>query len=250
VDFLSPLLFSLSLCLSAATGIRLLGAARRTRGLPEGLFGGANLMITAGAALDALALLGNWSNGRALLAGGAHASYSGAAMLTLLGTHLMFRQSHAWARYTAGLGATLLGCGALAPLALDVEMDAQGRFLNPLHSFLYLAELAVRGGAYAWLAVEAHDAYRRGCRAIKFGLVDALSVHQLLLWTFAAGVMTAGIVLSLVVRSLGGGAVPTTVVGRYAFAVIGVIGSGCSWLAFFPPMAYRRWVERAVRDDD
>jgi hypothetical protein len=94
---------------------------------------------------------------------------------------------------------------------------------------------------YAWTLLEAGLHHLQLRRRLRHGLGDPVVANRLALWAlYGAGSLTAGV---LYLVSLG----VATPAGDYPFAidvamiVFTSVACGAIWLAFFPPVAYRRW---------
>jgi len=141
----------------------------------------------------------------------------------------------------------------IAPLASHVPMTSKTIGLpdegsSPLTSVWYWLRWTGATVACAWIGVEASIQYRMAGRREALGLSDALVRNRLLLW---GGVGVCWVVLQIVyigqdiawARTQQWPAFSDTLVGIIEFLSIGMV-----WIAFFPPRAYRAWIERRTPD--
>lgn len=235
--------FAASMLFSVATGARLLHVARKTRGLPEAAVGSTCLVLSLAGALDALAKSSVESQTWEAYIRLSHAAYSVTAALTFLATQRLFRAQRRWAEALARTGTTGLLVAAGFVLLVGSYMDRSSSLNGTPSAQVYMAGLYIRLIAYFWLALEAGLAFRDGRRSLRFGLVEPLVVQQFLLWGLSAAAMFTGVLFTVCVRSLYGTAATSSAVGLYLFALLTLTGSSASWLAFFPPQVYVRWLE-------
>jgi len=238
-----------SLALMAAVGTvvaaRLLGVARRTRGLPELAMGLGLLLVTVlGGPLAAVARL-------PALVGSVPGDllFDGGMLVILLGvgciyvfTWRVFRTGASWAKALMGAVAAAL---AMVWLGL-VRANGQGETLEEIlpHTRPWgIALVALNGSAFLWTAVESLGYYRMLRRRLALGMSDALVVNRFFLWAVASFAATA---LSAVIAGtmLAGGApvndpLPLLCIGSASIAV-----SVAWYLAFFPPERFVRFVRR------
>lgn len=217
---------------SLAVGVRLLALARRTKGTPEltiglsYLFAGFLSCLLTLAATE-LARTGSPSVAPVQAANDV-AQHAGNVCLVLF-VWLVFRPGTALGR-ALGLGATAAIVASLAG-----NLATLGAGVAP--TAFDASSIVLRIAIYAWAAAESFGEYAAARRRVRLGLADPLVANRLLLW----GVGT-GCVLLLWLEALwrlasgGGGA-------SASYPTIAVLGLTCaltSWLAFFPPAAWRR----------
>jgi hypothetical protein len=110
--------------------------------------------------------------------------------------------------------------------------------LTPANGFFVAGRVAV----YAVGAFEAFRYARMLRLRVALGLADPVTANQILLWGIA-WVCVAGIAVgSLVAMFLGG---PGVVRSPTMLVSLSTLNAGawiCTWLSFFPPRAYQRWV--------
>jgi hypothetical protein len=237
MEVLAKLSFLVTSLLLLFVGVRLLWIWRRTREIPELVIGlayslgivGLFLLIAAGtqarAGEDAFGL---WLVGHVLVE-------SGQAAL-VVGVWQIFRRSARWGAVCAS------ACVALCVLNVahavwrgEIETYVQVNLHN-------LLTTGISVGVYLWIMVEAlhYSALLRRRRAV--GLADTLSVWRFLCWGVggAAALPTPLLnVFSIVVYQQGLARVPWIFMVVQGFLIISSLGT---WLAFFPPHRYKRWV--------
>jgi len=227
--------FGALLLTSFAVGFRLLWLGSRTRQLPELMIGGA--FIFAGGIPGLLIVMAADASGAPTTAHGgllAAASVSlllGASMLTFF-TWRVFRATERW-------GALLFGCivAGLAVGHLGNALSATGSAGTLAPGFTWIGVL-FRIAAYTWAVAEAareHLAARRRCA---IGLTDPLVANRMLLWAIGLGAVLAIWIHEAATLAAGGGQAASF--SYLVVAVLGFVCAGTLWLAFFPPVFYRR----------
>ncbi len=238
-----PVLFVIS-CL--VVGTRVLGLARRTRGVPEWgisttllsagvggytLIGGVPLLPGVGAPVVALASLG----GHALISIGCGA--------LCVFTWKTFRPREIWA------GAVVVAVSCILAVSAGA-LVAQGHHVLPYgeRSPLFRASLAVQTGTFVWTSFEALRHWSKLQRRLRLGLVHPEIASRILMWGIASGSASLILALYAVLWLRLDGLVPT--VGAIAaLAVPGLVTAATTWLAFFPPEGWRRrFAREATRD--
>lgn len=223
-----------------ATGIRLLLAARRTRGLPE-------LTIGVGTLTGAVGGICETASIRMLEAGGdAHTAFliqAGARMLYMIGSAFLlvafwriYHATRAWARALALAGsAALLAIGVAWALG-----GVHGKVSGPdLRGFVLHSG---RGAVYVWGVASGFWYWLQLRRRLRLGLADPVITQQVLLWAIASG-SAVGISATILVYQHGLGISPLdTMAGTAWLAAFGLATGVTLYLAFFPPGFYRRWV--------
>lgn len=235
----------------AMLGTRLLLLARRTRELPELLLAGHFLLCcTLGYSLQGSGhLLGlEPAAPRSLVAGllifGHGASSIGVAAV-LWFNYRVFRRGTQLGRAMLACGVAVLAVGYLGYLASG----------GPRHGlpqgFWFWWLYAGYTGASLWTLAEPLRFVAILRRRRRVGLADPVVVDRFLLWGLGSAarfVMLA--VGAWAFLALGGSATALATVATPTFLGAGVAGlvvAGAYWLAFFPPRAYRRAVERQSR---
>ena len=230
-----------TLALGVVLAVRLLRLAARTRSAPELAMGFYCLVVSIGTMLFAATL-------NALEQGSAAArplsmAYTlciglGAFALAV-GIWRIFRPGAAWARALVFVaGAWLASTWLLCHLAGKPVLLADP---TPANAFFV-------AGRFTVYACGAFEAFRYGAqlrKRVAIGLADPVTAHQIRLWGLAwtcvamiAGVpMFASGVLGMVLAQ--------SSVLLLGVAALNAAAWVCTWLAFFPPAAYQRWVAGA-----
>lgn len=236
---------------SFGIGLRLLGMAARTRGLPELTLGLALFLIVgvgypvtlAGRAL----LLGEGPEltGRLLLPLGAVLMNVGWAAVWLF-TWRVFRPEAGWARMVASgaIAGLLLLAGVSVSRALTVASPEALVRPNPASTATLLVALA----SYVWTAAESFRYWALLRRRRSLGLADPVVANRFLLW----GLVASFSFLSLVgptIAAIAGVDTTEDPVVRLTTAVAGMVCSTALLLAFTPPRAYLRWLRAAAPGD-
>ncbi len=245
VTLLQAISGSLYLVVVSIIGIRLLMLAKRNRALPE-FYLGISLVVggTLGASLEAGAMAshGTLAPERIGMMLGLGKSFGLIAQLTQgLFIWRVFRPEAKWA---GCLVAGLCSANVIAFMAFAHH----GSFSNGvLPLSLFAVEFAIRISASIWLCCEAGRYYhlmrlRRG-----LGLADPIVTNRFLLWTLAG--ISGLVMLSTSVPPV---LYPTTTNPLMAldivlFSVSGLASAFFYMLTFFPPAAYRRWIEGGVQ---
>jgi len=235
------MLFTVAVTLTV--GVRLLLVARRTRGLPEVLFGFTFLSTALGQAFGQIGMRLLWPTPGPLATTMNALTFAlvtlGTAALGLV-VWRVFRPGKGWgaALCAAVCGLTLL---AYAIRLWDGDFtDARGQTRG------YLLHITAWGILLAWTASEAIHYWSLLRKRLTLGLADPMATNQILLWGIS-GIFAFG----------GGGMVgyalfvlhqhPLELFGITAVLMATVVGSSMSmWCAFFPPGWLRRWVERGA----
>jgi hypothetical protein len=233
-------LFAATLATGLSVGVRLLLLYRRTRGVPELMFGLAALgTCLAGLVRGWLVSLGADASPfvTELVQVGFALLFAAAPLGMVLGTWRVFRPDERWARALAfALGAVL----ALSVVALWVP--------EPFQRTRSVVLLLAATGVSVWNASEALLHHGRLRRRMRLGLADSVTTHQFLCWGIAmvANTVTRLLALATVaftrVEPLRSTAyvLPTALLG---FATLAFL-----YLAFFPPLVLQDWlVARDVR---
>lgn len=218
-------------------GSRLLRVWLRTRAVPE-------LSIGLGYALGTLGLVGLVVSSELSRAG--HESYlfwlaaqglvlsSQAALL--LGVWWIFRPTVIWASIIALTGLLLCSAG----LVSGILRGSPERFvdLSPHNILTTLSSFYT----FAWLTFESFRYARLLKRRQSIGLADALDTWRFFCWGIAG--ITTGAVAPLSLFSAATYHVGLAQV-TWIFLLVQlllIVSSISTWLAFFPPAFYRRWV--------
>jgi hypothetical protein len=229
--------FALGLVLA----FRLLRLAARRRTAPELAMGLYCLFVTCGALLVAASLRGAPAGSPAVFAlSAASTLFVGLAALALaVGIWRIFRPGERWARalvigVALWMGASWTACVLPGrPVLLGDLTIANGFFV---------------AGRIAVYACGAFEAFRYAAmlrRRVALGLADPVSVNQILLWGIA-WVCVAGIAVgAMIAMWLGGREVVGSPITLLSLSTLNAAAWICTWLAFFPPRAYQRWIAAA-----
>lgn len=142
------------------------------------------------------------------------------------------------ARRALVLTGLLLGTGVLVS---GIEGDWEGMY--PLSTWGYWIELMGQCIPFAWVAAWGLDHYRRAGRRMQLGMCDAIVRNRFLLWSLF-GLMQLGSLVVLLPLNMEYeaeeriSASMDALISVFEFLTIVTI-----WLAFFPPAAYRRWLD-------
>jgi hypothetical protein len=220
-------------------GIRLYCTGARTRRLPERYLSAAFLLWALGYVLwDVPYLLTNdeWLLTRCSF-GGRVAINFGTLALALF-TRSVFRPQRRWAFWfvvaTAfGLIGGVVGSGWAG--------DWLGE--RPFDYAWYWPELVANIAPSAWMAAEGMISYRNAKRRWHLGLCDALSCNRFLLWGLAGAFWMGLEIVSFMQElelALSG---RSSIVGDILMGLCEFVPVVLIWLTFFPPVAYRDWLE-------
>lgn len=250
-----PTLATLAFVLgSAVVSCRLLLLARRSRGLPELLLGGAiglTAVLGYGVQIAGVLVRGDAATPEAvpqaavvLTAGGRVLHDIGVTLNIAFVLHV-FRQGVAWAKALAGLMLALLWVGFLAVAAQDGFRDNA-----VVGSPAWLAEFAVVWSYPVWSMTEA---FRYGFLMKKraaLGLASPLVVNRFFLWGWGSLFGTMAIWIASIPFLYANDPATLATISepvRVATAPLGLASVTCSLFAFAAPSWYRRRVEAAAR---
>ena len=230
-----------TLALGLVLALRLLRLASRTRSAPELAMGLYCLLVTVGTLFFAATLNAMAANSAAAASlSAAHTLCVGLGAFALaVGIWRIFRPGEAWARALAVLAGVWLGSSWILchlpgkPVLLSDATAANALFV---------------AGRLAVYACGAFEAFRYGAqlrKRVALGLADPVSAHQIRLWGIAwtCVAVIAGSPI-LVARLLGGVSVESPALLLFITSLNAAAWT-CTWLAFFPPLAYQRWVAGA-----
>jgi hypothetical protein len=227
---------------SGLIGFRLLFLWRRTRELPElaislahllGGFFGYGLLV----AVTVLRWLPTqWNLALYILA---LVSMCGGAFSVALFTFAVFRPEARWAGGLLALLLALFAAGVLGSTLEALPMRTNVGLLS------FWGITLGTGTSYGWATVESLRYRRLLLRRARVGLGDPLVANRLLLWAWTEGLACSISLLYAATRLLD---VPqSTPAVSSAAALLVLLSSVTSWLAFFPPETYRRWVGGPAR---
>lgn len=153
----------------------------------------------------------------------------------------VFHPRDRWAAWLVGaIGASLVA--GVAGSAYLGDWEGVDPFSNPWYWFENFGGFA----PYFWIGAEGLVHYFTARRRLRLGFCDAMTCHRFLLWGVAGSLW---LFVELIrtsnefVLALTGGWSELLNTGTAIFEVVPV---GVIWLAFFPPPAYARWIDRAA----
>ena len=221
-------------------GVRLYRKGARTRGLPERYLSAAFLLWALGYVLWDVPLLltsDEWLLARCSFGGRVVVSFGTLALALFIRS--VFRPQSRWAFwFVVVTGVSLVGGIAASGWAGDWYGE------RPFDYAWYWPEMLASLAPPAWMAVEGMISYRDAKKRRRLGLCDALPCNRFFLWGLA-GVLWVGLEVVSFAQAL-----ELALIGRASVAGDILMGL-CEfvpvvlvWIAFFPPDAYRRWLEK------
>jgi hypothetical protein len=241
VELLAAASFVATLLSGFGVGGRLLALARETHRGPELFLGSAVTLLSAAALLEVTAMeLANGGSQRLAyvieaLALGLHSASS--ASLSL-GIWRIFFPDRGFAPRLCLLINVLL-FETWAVLIIPGEHTSRIGFTPWFH-----LHVASRAAAFAWAALAVFSYYRRLRRRVAVDLAEPFLCHRFLLWAVAMAATTVMLATALFTNTTRGVLVFAWPPALLLVSVLGLVGAGSLWLAFLPPLAYRRWIER------
>jgi hypothetical protein len=163
---------------------------------------------------------------------------SASVFCLLLFTRLAFRPAERW----AGALVAALGLAMLAGLLGSGSLGDWGGFRND-NAWIWL-ENAAQLGVYLWACAEPARYNAKLRRRWRLGLADPVVVNRILLWACYGGVFAISQLVWMAVVAV---SESLTALDPLLVA-LGVAGQGALWLAFLPPLPYRRWLASARPD--
>jgi hypothetical protein len=230
-----------TVALGIALAIGLLRLGIRNRTAPELAMGSYCLLVSIGAVLFGLTIrAGTEHNPVAYALATAYTLCVALAVCALaIGIWRIFRPGDAWARSLA-IGAILWIAAAwvLCNLPANRTLMSEPTPTN----LLFIAGRVAVYACGAWEALRYSGMLRK---RVELGLADPVSAHQIRLWGFAwlcAAAIAIGPVFAIALSGRGSLESPIVLV---LLSTLNASAWICTWLAFFPPRAYQRWVEGA-----
>lgn len=164
--------------------------------------------------------------------------YGAGVVPLLLFTRNVFRRDARW--------ATGLVWGMSTCLFVGVTFSALGGDLEgvTLSNPWFWAEWVGYTVPYAWIGVEAALAYSAANKRARLGLAEPVLANRFLLWAFFGllATMSSIALVPLYIEVEATGVWPAW--GDYFVGGLEFAGMIALWLAFFPPAAYLRWIDR------
>jgi hypothetical protein len=233
---LGPFLSTLVLiAVCTVLGARLLASARRTRGLPELLVGGAFVLAGTGgfgfAILSVVLPVGDGAR-LALRAIATICLHAGVGCIAAF-TWRVFRPGDRFGTaFFAALAALLV-----ASVAHEIATrgpDSGGAGMQAVWS------VAVGATVYLWAAFESGRYWLLLRRRLRIGLGEPFVAAQMLCWSTASLAIALGWIRDVAMKLAGSPGV--TAIGSYTTTFLVLVCAIAYWLAFFPPARFRRWV--------
>jgi len=224
-------------------GIRLFRLSRRTRQAPESLVALVFVAWALSFAIYDIPYLCT-PEGESIAPAAAYGSLIavnvGNIALALF-TREVFRKGERWASWlVAAIGLlTLFGMAGSAWVG-DWEQ------IDPVANPGYWPQTVGGLAPSVWMCVEGFTQYRNARRRRRLGLCKPLTCQNFLLWGLA-GALWTGLELVLVFQDhvyLSAGEWSNAL--GIANGLLEIVPIAIMWLVFFPPAAYRRWIESAV----
>jgi len=222
-------------------GVRLYRLSRRTGGAPEALIAASFLLWTLSYAIwdipyafvdseELVPAVNSYGSLVALAAGNAVLAFF---------IRAVFRPGARWATgFVAAVAVSNLA--GVAGMAWHSDWEGTGALTNPWYWLECFGSIA----PITWMGVEGLAQYFKTRRKLKLGLCEPMSCNRFLLWGIAGAlwvILEAIVTASDLVYALTGewSALLGVAIGLLEFVPIAII-----WFVFFPPVFYRRWVER------
>jgi hypothetical protein len=221
-------------------GARLLGLSRRTREAPELILGAAFLMSGVALGLYMVPYMKALESLWIPFTFGGRALFIPVSILFALFTRAVFRPNEGWATglvWAIG-GLHLLGVGGGA-----LTGDWEGFDIRVGWFWLEWSGYTI---PVAWTGLEALSQYGQARRRVRLGLCGPLVCNRMLLWGLFGALQ---VLLSIVVvfqYAAYSEADVFTPGWDLLYGVFSTTSVVMIWFAFFPPVFYKRWIERST----
>jgi uncharacterized SAM-binding protein YcdF (DUF218 family) len=224
-------------------GVRLLRLARRTRELPEAAFGWSFVLL--GGLGYPLAVVARGS-----LAGAAPAAAGALLALALSAQNLAcfalaVGVGHVFRRESRAARVLLVALAAAYVASVAGQATTLGFHGARDGGFFYFLGLAARALPFGWSVLESLRYHAVLRRRLPLGLASTIVTDRVRLWGVASASVFAGFVIFAAAR-LAGANPGTSPLVLASTSVIGVVAAVALWLAFLPPAAYLRRLDRAA----
>jgi hypothetical protein len=156
-------------------------------------------------------------------------------------TRNVFRRTERWALW---LVVAISFCLVLALIGTAWVGDWDQ--VDPIANFGYWPQIVGALAPSVWMGVEGLARYASARKRRKIGLCTPLTCHHFLLWGLA-GALWASLEFVIVAQDfiyLSAGDWSNTL--GIVNGLLEIVPIGMVWLVFFPPAAYRRWIEGAA----
>jgi hypothetical protein len=221
-------------------GVRLVGLAARTRQLPELLMGVGVLGIGPvgfGGIVAAMAVAPSSPGAARAL---------GAAATLAVATGVAAKYVFNWRIYRPTSPVAAAACVAgIAGVALAVALEGAATGFSPLSwqgAGWHVLRSGVQVGCLLWGASEALVYWRKMRRRVRLGLADPMLANRFLLWGIGAGAAGLGSAIGVVAQLATGQPPLAQTWVTMSSSLHGLVSASALWLAFVPPLAYRRWI--------
>ena len=241
MELFSLISFLATVAVGTTVGFRLLLLARRTRKLPEIALGIACLSTAIGGVFlcPILYFADSWPEGivfASAIAANLVNGLAGSAVCLL--TWQVFRPGRLWAA-SAWAAVSLAIAAAIGVQILRGAVVPHWAPLPENHVYMW-----VRVTAFLWAGLESLRYAGMMRRQARLGLGDPVVATQILLWGVASTVIAVMVALWGLAPHLGYASVLDWSAGTFAANALGLVGAGSLHLAFMPPTALRRWIEK------
>jgi hypothetical protein len=240
--FLAVVLAALA---STAVGARLLLVSRRTRGFPEFVLG-LSLAAITGIGFPIVLLTELRQTIGPLLTFAADCTGSFVVAMGFAGVYVftwrVFRPGSRWAVALMALGsaAALVATAATVWLAIGIESgEEKFRLVRDWEILLFTSAAA----GFLWSAAEGLRYHAMLRRRLALGLADAVVTNRVLLWGLTSTSAGAALVIITLLR-LADVNYMSAPIALFTASGCGCLASAFLYLAFLPPAAYLRWLDR------
>jgi hypothetical protein len=241
VELFSLVSFLALLVVGTTVGFRLLLLARRTRKLPEIAIGTACLTTALGGVFlcPILYFADSWPEGVVFATAIGSSVVNGVAGSAIcLLTWRVFRPGRYWAA-SAWVAASLALGAAVLVQTLRGDLVPHWALHPENHVFMW-----VRVAAFLWGGLESLRYAGMMRRQARVGLGNPVVAAQIRLWGVASASIALMLVFWALAPHLGHASVLDWSAGMFAANALGLAGAGSLHLAFLPPAAWRRWIEK------
>lgn len=220
-------------------GARLLRLSVLTQEIPERSLGASFLLMGVGSLLYSLAMFSYFEAWWQPLNFSGRVSWVVAITLIAIFTQRVFRSKERWGRWIVHATVVLFitGVGGSA-------MSGDWEGFSPSSGWYWL-EFAGYVLPITWACVEAASEHLRARRRSKVGLCEPIVCNRLLLWAFFAALQLVGLVVSYFQYAAFERGGVFTAGWDYLYSAALISSLVLMWIAFFPPVFYRKWIEGA-----